>query len=211
MPEQPTIIIQNANQQNNNGCGTGCGSGCGVLILAAILLWPISMVGQAMDGEAASWWIPVGLFLTLVEILLIGGVAFAWLDQKFGWGYMDRARESGRPPSSGTIPAEDLAGDASNYGAHGNRPDQPSAEAREKLARPVPHPDDPPKPRRPVGPIRGIDQRVDVPKNGPESEPQRPRSDDVYEQVRGLAKLRDEGHITQEEFEAKKRELLDRM
>ena len=47
MPEQPTIVIQNVNQQNN-----GCGSGCGVLILAAILPRPISMVGQAMDGEA---------------------------------------------------------------------------------------------------------------------------------------------------------------
>ena len=49
VPEQPTIVIQNVNQQNNNGCG----SGCGVLILAAILPWPISMVGQAMDGEAS--------------------------------------------------------------------------------------------------------------------------------------------------------------
>ncbi len=49
--------------------------------------------------------------LTLVEIVPIGGVAFVWLDQKFGWGYMDRAREAGQPPSSGTIPAEDLAGD----------------------------------------------------------------------------------------------------
>jgi hypothetical protein len=33
----------------------------------------------------------------------------------------------------------------------------------------------------------------------------------IYEHIRRLAELRDEGHITPEEFEAKKRELLDRL
>ncbi len=35
--------------------------------------------------------------------------------------------------------------------------------------------------------------------------------DDVSEQIRQLARLRDEGHISNEEFETKKRELLERM
>jgi len=34
---------------------------------------------------------------------------------------------------------------------------------------------------------------------------------DDYEKLRRLAELRDDGHITSEEFQAKKRELLDRM
>lgn len=34
---------------------------------------------------------------------------------------------------------------------------------------------------------------------------------DVYEQIRRLAQLRDEGLITSEEFEEKKRDLLDRL
>lgn len=34
---------------------------------------------------------------------------------------------------------------------------------------------------------------------------------DVSDQIRRLAELRDEGHISNEEFEAKKRELLKRM
>jgi hypothetical protein len=36
-------------------------------------------------------------------------------------------------------------------------------------------------------------------------------SQDVSDQIRRLAELRDEGHISSEEFEAKKRELLKRM
>ncbi len=34
---------------------------------------------------------------------------------------------------------------------------------------------------------------------------------DVSDQIRRLAELRDEGHISSEEFEAKKREMLKRM
>ena len=34
---------------------------------------------------------------------------------------------------------------------------------------------------------------------------------DIYEEIHRLAQLRDEGLITNEEFEAKKRELLDRI
>jgi len=36
-------------------------------------------------------------------------------------------------------------------------------------------------------------------------------SEDIYERIRRIAQLRDEGHTTAEEFEAKKRELLDRL
>lgn len=43
--------------------------------------------------------------------------------------------------------------------------------------------------------------------NVPETAP-RP---DVFDQIRRLAELKDEGMITSEEFEAKKRELLDRL
>jgi hypothetical protein len=203
VPEQPTIIIQNANQQNNDGCGTGCGSGCGVLILASILLLPLGMTISAFEGEASVWWIPVGIFLTLVEIVLIGGLAFAWLDRQFGWGYLDDSRSAAQPPSSGTIAPEDLAGDASNYGVPKEDPEKPQAENREKLGRPVPHPDDPPKPRPITGPVRGIGQRVDLPRDR-DVEPQ----GGIPERLRRLKGLLDEGLITQEEYEAKRAEIL---
>jgi hypothetical protein len=203
VPEQPTIIIQNSNQQNNDGCGSGCGSGCGAIILMAILLYPISMVGEALDGKAASWWIPLGIFLTLVEIVLIGGGIFAWLDQKFGWGYIDGSRAAARSRSSGTVAPEDLAGDASNYGMPGEEPEKSQVETRKTQGRRVPHPDDPPKPRPITGPVRGVNQRVDLP-GGRGQEPQ----GDVYERLRRLKGLLDEGHITEEEYATKKEELL---
>lgn len=207
MPEQPTIIIQNSNQQNNDGCSTGCGSGCAVIVLIAILLYPISMVGEAMDGKAAGWWIPLGIFLTLVEVVLIGGVAFAWLDQKFGWGYADGSR-AGQTPNSNTIPAEDLAGDVGNYGAYRQResPPPPAGEARrEKMARSVPHPDDTPKPRpiAGLGEAGGVNQRIDL-----ADVSARRSGDDPYDRIRKLAKLRDDGLITADEFEQKKADML---
>jgi hypothetical protein len=41
--------------------------------------------------------------------------------------------------------------------------------------------------------------------------PAAPAAPGVPEQIEQLARLRDQGHITPEEFEAKKAELLDRM
>lgn len=38
-----------------------------------------------------------------------------------------------------------------------------------------------------------------------------PPKDDIYQEIRKLAELRDEGLITSEEFEAKKRDLLERL
>lgn len=204
MPEQPTIIIQNANQQNNNGCGgTGCATGCGIIILIGVLLWPISMTFSALDGEASSWWIPVGIFLTILEVVLIGSVGFAYLDKQFGWGYTDGSRAAEQSPSGNTVAPEDLAGDESNYGVPKEPTEKPQAENRGKLGRPVPHPDDPPKPRPVAQPIKGIDQRVDLPGGSPQA----PR-DGVQERLRRIKSLLDEDLITREEYETKRAEIL---
>lgn len=203
MPEQPTIITQNANQQNNGCGGTGCGSGCGVLILIDVLLYPISMVSTALNGEASGWWIPVGIILTLVEIAPIGGVAFAWLDKQFGWGYLDGSRAASQSSSAGTVAPEDLAGDASNYGIPEEEPSKPQTEGREKLGRRLPHPDDPPKPHPTTGPVKGIDQRVDLP-----SGPAQGSRGDVQHRLRRLKGLLDEQLVTEQEYEAKKTEIL---
>ncbi len=65
------------------------------------------------------------------------------------------------------------------------------------LGRGVPHPDDPPQPRHVDGPIGGIGQRVDLLRRGdwPQGE--------VYDRLRRLKELWDEGHITEEEYAAK--------
>lgn len=201
MPEQPTIIIQNSNQQNNDGCSDGCGWGCLVLVAASVLLIPFGLIGSGMD-EGQGGTVAIGVVLAIVEILVIGTVAFFWLDKKLGWGFRDDGTSN--TSSAGTVPPEDLAGDASNYGFSKEpaRSEQPA----QKLGRRLPHPDDskamPERPRTIMGPGAGIDQNVTLPGDRGASER------DVYERLKRLKELKDEGHITEEEYATKKEELF---
>ena len=45
----------------------------------------------------------------------------------------------------------------------------------------------------------------------PSASPPATNAADIADQIRHLAELRDQGHITQEEFDAKKAELLKRI
>jgi hypothetical protein len=188
--QQPVIVVQQSQQQTQEGC-LGCGSGCGSFIawilFACLLLFPFMLVTQAVQGEVSMWWLPVGI---IGSLLVVGGVVAA-VDQKLGLGLLDRLSRIAEPPQeAATRPAEDILGeDAANYG---RAPDPP------RMGRRVPHPDDPVP-----GPAGAT-----TPEARDERQPSEPN---VYEQIRRLAELRDEGLVTPEEFEAKKRDLLDRL
>jgi hypothetical protein len=106
-------------------------------------------------------------------------------------------------PSANTIPPEDLAGEATNYGvATDADAEKKPADKKERFGRRVPHPDDPSP--SVSGPVRGIGQQVNLP-----PEPSARKDEiDVYERLRRLKELLDEGHLSQEEYDAKKQELL---
>ena len=93
------------------------------------------------------------------------------------------------------VPKSDEAADAAN------RSTMPPGELPTTLNLRVRHPHDPTRPESEV-PDEGQNPPI-VPETAP-----RP---DAFDQIRRLAELRDEGLITSEEFEAKKRELLDRL
>ena len=125
--------------------------------------------------------------------VLLGG--FAFLDERMGWGLTERSR--GDQPEASPQPPEEANTDAQNYG--------PATPEHPRLGRWMPHPDDPPP---------AVAEEPEAEAQGPSPPPVEaqgvPRPD-VYEQIRRLAGLRDEGLITAEEFETKKRELLDRL
>lgn len=196
MPEQPTIIVQNTNQQNNDGCLDGCGVGCALLVLGTVLLGAFGLTVAAMAGDyglgaqVAAW------VLTPLALIAAGLLTFVWLDKRYGWGYFG---EGGGPPPN-TVRAEDLAGDASNYGLA--KEPRPAPGRPPPRGRQLPHPDD-----EILSPRRGVNQSVNLPRPPKQEKPPQGQFD-VYERLRGLKAMFDEGHITLEEYEAKKAELV---
>lgn len=93
------------------------------------------------------------------------------------------------------VPKGDEAADAVNHST------MSPGELSTKPGLRVRHPD---APTRPESEVPNEEQ---TPTTVPETAPRL----DAFDQIRRLAKLRDEGLITSKEFEAKKRELLDRL
>jgi hypothetical protein len=143
--------------------------------------------------------------LILVALLAIGA-AIVFLDEKFGWGLTEPARDTGPTISSEEV----LADDAKNYGTAQDRQGPPqSDEARaagqERRGNWGAHSDD-----QPAETAQDSEQEAEAMSTRSQNPRVSPESN-VYDQIRRLAELRDEGLITSEEFEAKKRELLDRL
>ena len=89
------------------------------------------------------------------------------------------------------------SGDSENYG--------PILTEQPRFVRRIPHPDNP-------LPTTEEDPEAEaLISEPPAAEIQGVPRPDVYEEIRKLAALRDEGLITAEEFEVKKRDLLDRI
>jgi hypothetical protein len=183
---QRQVVV--VNQQNRDSCG--CGSCLGVFILLALLG---ALLG-AMQGEyGLAWQFGSIAGVVVVALLLVVGLV-AWLDQKLGWGLFEPPDED--PPTGVRRDPQDIIDETENYGAA--TPDRTSP-SQPRLASPVPHPDDPrTEEQEETGTLK-------PPTTGETVTP------NIYEQIRRLAKLRDEGLITTEEFEEKKRELLDRL
>src|SRR5215204_6301949 len=89
MPERPErpIIIQQSQQQTQEGCCAG--TGCGSFVLLVLAFLPFSMLLGAFRGEESWWWIPLGVVLILVEVLVIVAAADHWL----GLGMIERINE----------------------------------------------------------------------------------------------------------------------
>jgi hypothetical protein len=166
----------------------------------------IGAVGQALVGDYGLGW-QIGTWVGLIVVVLLAIVgAIAFLDEKFGWGLTEPARETGPTIS----PEEVLADDAENYGAAQDRQEtRQSGETRpgglERGGDRVSHPD-----YQPADTAQTSEQEAEA-ASAPSQNPRMSPESKVYDQIRRLAELRDEGLITPEEFEVKKRELLDRL
>lgn len=180
--QRPVVIVQQSQSQWQNREGCCGGAGCDFILLIALALFPFAMLSSALQGEESLWWVLVSIILILIEVALV----FAVVDHFLGLGIikrlterMDRANEE-----TDTRKQEHQEGvNSENYG--------PVSSEWSQLARPVPHPDDPPQ----------LDE-VALPASEAVPRP------DVYEQIRRLAEIRDEGLISSEEFEIKKRDLF---
>ncbi len=178
--ERPTVVVTQQQSQTQEGCcsATGCGP-----FVAVVLI--IGLVYGSLSGEYGKGW----LVAAWIGVLLVLLGVFAFLDERFGWGLMDRLR--GEPRDLQPEPPPDHVGrDVGNYGAVPRRP----------------HADDPAP-----GPLAETSEEEAQVPTPPSAELQGVPRPDVYEQIRRLADLRDNGLITAEEFETKKRELLDRI
>ena len=158
---------------------------------------------RALSGEYVRGWQVVSWVLT-VAVELVGFLAgFILLNQRFG-----RGRAYSLPhANAAALRVKSFDGATNDQDSVQNRQD--SAERDE--AEPVqwntrgiwfPHPDDP----TPAEPSQT--PKEDEPSSSaapPLLEP------DVYAHIRKLAELRNEGLMTPKEFEAKRRELLDRI
>ena len=171
--------------------------GCGGLLAIFLAFAAFGAVYGALAGDYGLGW-QIGAWIGLVVVVLVAVVAgIAFLDEKLGWGLAEPT-----PDTGSTVSAEEvLADDAKNYGGAESRQepserDEPETSAQEGRGRWISHPDDPPS-----GTDLAPDEEPEAPPVTPPDVEIRSESK-VYDQIRRLAELRDEGLITPEEFEA---------
>jgi hypothetical protein len=178
-------------QQTQHGCCSG--SGCGPILAVLIVLGLLGAVYSALKGEYGTGWQVAAWVGALIVIL---GIAAA-LKEKMGRGnaeYLQDEQPNETPPR---INLSDQTAEPANL-------ETPTSE-RPRLGHLLPHPDDPQPPA-----LEKPEEEPEVTSPAPAETQGVPRPD-VYEEIRKLAQLRDEGLITVQEFEQKKGELLDRI
>lgn len=173
------------------------------LLLNVLVLTVIGALYEALTGEYGLVWQLISLVIT-VPVLLIGLLALlALLDQMLGWRLIGSRPDRNPAATPEEAPDHDDDGPAENghvtHQANGAEP-----EDQRILVRRIPHPDDPP-PAEAGQPPEEEDRATPAPPPQPEPD------SDIYDHIRRLAELRDEGVIDSKEFEAKKSELLGRI
>lgn len=114
-PQGPVVIVQQSQQQTQNGCCAG--AGCGWALLIGILLVGFGALLDVLTGVYGTAWAIIGWVGTVVMVLLVIGGTVAWADQRFGWGLMDSPTGTPDTPQAHTrTPEEVLQDDAENYG-----------------------------------------------------------------------------------------------
>jgi hypothetical protein len=143
--QRPVVVVQQSQSQTQTGCCAG--AGCGWLLLAAIVITLLGAVVDAMSGTYGLGWQIAAWVGVPILILLILGMTFVALDQKFGWGITDPPSETPDTPQAHTRTPEDVLGDeAENYGIWQPRQREGSTGAQDRPEQRRPHPDDPRRP-----------------------------------------------------------------
>jgi large subunit ribosomal protein L7/L12 len=145
-PQQPVVVVQQSQSQTQTGC---CAvAGCGWLLLAALVLYLLSAIFEAMSGKyGLGWQIVSWVGAIVIVLVLVGGTVVA-LDQKFGWGLTDPPGGTPDTPQAHTRKPEDLLGDdAPNYGvAEPRSPLEAEPGVQERRGQWQRHPHDPQRP-----------------------------------------------------------------